>query len=109
MMKTLYQHRRHTKNILMVHIILVTKYRKPLLTGQFEHDIRKCLADVCIKYHWYIKRMKSDRDHIHILLQYNPTDSVSRIVSMLKQYSTYHAWKDHSSLLQPNYWKEKTL
>lgn len=104
-----YQHRRHNKNLLMVHIILVTKYRKGLLTGRFRDDVKQYIFETCVRYHWYIKRMETDKDHIHILLQYNPTDSISKIVSLLKQHSTYLAWKHHSHMLNRHYWKEKTL
>lgn len=104
-----YQHRRHNKNLLMVHIILVTKYRKPLLTDKFRDDIKQYIFDTCVRYHWYIKRMETDRDHIHILLQYNPTDNITKIVSTLKQHSTYLAWKHHFHMLRQHYWKENTL
>jgi len=53
--------------------------------------------------------METDKNHIHILLQYNPADSVTTIVRTLKQYSTYFAWKDHSSMLKQYYWKKCTL
>ena len=89
----LYQHRRHNKNLLMVHLIFVTKYRHRLLYGNF--------CDV--------KRMGFDVDHVHILLQYNPTDSISRIVSILKQYSAWHSWKNYGDFLSNFYWKERTL
>ncbi|MBQ2257394.1 MAG: IS200/IS605 family transposase [Lachnospiraceae bacterium] len=109
MSKDSYQHRKHNKNLLMVHLIFVTKYRKILFVGNFRNDIKQYIFDTCKKYGWYIKRMETDKDHIHILLQYNPTDSITRIVSALKQHSTYHAWKNHESLLRSEYWKEKTL
>lgn len=35
-----YQHRRHNKNLLMVHLIFVTKYRKKILLGNFNNDIK---------------------------------------------------------------------
>lgn len=104
-----YQHRRHNKNLLMAHIILVTKYRKKLFFGKFRNDTKQYLYNICVRKHWYIKRMETDKDHIHILLQYNPTNSITGIVSMLKQYSTYQAWKHHKTLLCRNYWKEHTL
>ena len=53
--------------------------------------------------------METDRDHIYILLQYNPDDSITRIARTLKQCSTYHAWKRHAPLLRHFYWKEHTL
>lgn len=98
-----YQHRRHNKNLLMVHLIFVTKYRKKILLGNFNNDIKQYIFDICQERHWYIKRMETDKDHIHILLQYNPTDSIKNIVSLLKQKSTYMAWKKYSNMLKKYY------
>ena len=104
-----YQHRRHNKNLLMVHLILVTKYRKTLFTGRFRDDIKQYIYDICKEHHWYIKRMETDKNHIHILLQYNPSDSMTQIVSVLKQYSTHLAWESHSGFLSKYYWKKRIL
>lgn len=107
--KDIYQHRRHNKNLLMVHLIFATKYRKALFFGGFRSDIKQYLFEACCRYSWYVVRMGTDRDHIHILLQYSPTDSITRIVSRLKQQSTYLAWKYHGDTLRRHCWKEKTL
>lgn len=104
-----YQHRRHNKNLLMAHIIFVTKYRKKLFYGSFRTDIKQYIYDICVKHHWYIRRMETDKDHIHILLQYNPTDCITDIVSRLKQESTYLAWKHYASGLKQQYWKNRIL
>ncbi len=104
-----YQHRRHNKNLLMVHLIFVTKYRKRLLISRIKNDIKQLLFDTCKQHHWYIKRMETDKDHVHILLQYNPTDSITKIVSTLKQCSTWHIWQMHGKLLRQYYWKERTF
>ena len=104
-----YQHRRHNKNLLMAHIIFVTKYRKKLFYGTFRDNIKQYIFGTCKKYHWYISRMETDKDHIHILLQYNPTDSITAIVSALKQYTTYLAWKNYSLMLKQHYWRKHTL
>ena len=73
-MNHIYQHRRHNKNLLMVHLIFAAKYRKALLFGTFRTDVKQYMFDACIEHHWYIRRMETDKDHIHILLQYNPMD-----------------------------------
>ncbi len=104
-----YQHRSHNKNLLMAHIIFVTKYRKNILHGSLRDDVKQYVFDAAKSRHWYIRRMETDGDHIHILLQYNPSDSITRIVSWLKQASTYHSWKNHSDELSGQYWKENTL
>lgn len=105
----IYQHRRHNKNLLMVHLIFVTKYRKKLFYGDFKNDIKQYIFDTCKQHHWYIKRIETDKDHVHILLQYNPTDSITEIVSSIKQNSTYLAWKTHTLSLKNEYWKKKIL
>ena len=104
-----YQHRRHNKNLLMAHLIFATKYRKPLLSGPFRQDIKQYLYEICVRNHWYIRRMETDRDHIHILLQYNPTDSITKIVHTLKQKSTWQAWQYHGHWLNKHYWKKHVL
>ena len=93
----------------MAHIIFVTKYRKPLLTDARRDDVKQIIYEICVRHHWYIVRMETDIDHIHILLQYNPTDSIFAIVTVLKSYSTYHMWKRHEKYLRKHYWKERTL
>jgi len=104
-----YQHRRHNKTLLMVHLIFVTKCRKPILVNGFTDGVKRIIFDTCKKKHWYIHRMETDKDHIHILLQYSPKDSVTEIVSTLKQMSTFYAWKHYSRFLKDYYWKEHTL
>ncbi len=93
----------------MAHIILVTKYRKKLLSGNFRKSVKQALYEVCLEHHWYIIRMETDNDHVHILLQYNPADSITGIVSLLKQVSTWRLWKDCPVFLSHHYWKERTL
>ena len=83
-MKDIYQHTRHNKNLLMAHIILLTKYRKELFFGSFRNDVKQYIYDTCVKHHWYVKRMETDKDHIHILLQYDPTDCITDIIRTLK-------------------------
>lgn len=78
-----YQHRKHNKNLLMVHIIFVTKYRKSLFYHAFRCDIKQYLFETCKRYHWYLRRIETDRDHVHMLLQYNPIDCIAGIISKL--------------------------
>ena len=108
-MNNIYQHRRHNKNLLMVHLIFATKYRKALLFGTFRTDVKQYMFDACIEHHWYIRGMETDKDHIHILLQYNPMDSITGIVSVLKQYSTYQAWKNHGHMLKKTLLERKNV
>lgn len=100
----------HTKYSMKVHIIFVTKYRKKLFkTDEQIAEVKQFVHDEAKKYGYIIIQMETDKDHIHILLEYSPKVSVSDIVKQLKQYSTYQMWKFHKSYLTTQYWKRHIL
>lgn len=99
----------HTKYSLTVHMIFVTKYRKKLLLGKAEGDVKQFLCDAANATGVRIMAMETDKDHVHILIRYKPDMSVSYIASQLKQRSTYSMWKYHAGLLKRNYWKHRVL
>lgn len=100
----------HSKYSMKVHLIFVTKYRKKIfMSGRRADDVKQFLYDASGKYGYRIIQMETDKDHVHILLEYNPKVSVSDIVRQLKQYSTYQMWNYHIECLSRQYWKHKIL
>lgn len=100
----------HSKYSLKVHLIFVTKYRKKIFNYKnIDEDVKQFFYDVSTKYHYKIIQMETDKDHIHILLEYNPNDKISEIVKYLKQYTTYMIWNKYSNVLSKFYWKRKNL
>ena len=53
--------------------------------------------------------METDKDHIHLLIDYDPKVSVLQIVRRLKQETTSELWKVHDSYLKKHFWKEHTF
>ena len=105
-----YHYRGRSKTKLLAHLVFVTKYRKPIFAGSFESGVKQMLFEPAERHHWHIQTMETDKDHIHILLQYPPGDSIRHIVSILKQESTYHIWRTHHhKMLARHYWAERTL
>ena len=98
-----YNRRCHSQYSMKVHIIFVTKYRKKLFRlEKLADDVKQFLYDVTKKYGYEIIQMETDKDHVHILLEYSPKVSVSDIVKQLKQYRTYQMWKIHGDYLSKN-------
>lgn len=102
-----YNHKNRRKYMLKVHIVLVTKYRKQLLCGILAEDLKQKIYDLSEMYYFSIIAMESDLDHILVLLEYDTTESVSNIVKIIKQYTTYHLWEKHADYLANRYWKRK--
>lgn len=74
---------------LKVHLIFVTKYRRPILVSGLETCVKEKISELCLKHECDIVAMETDRDHIHLLLSYDATERVSDIVHCLKQETTW--------------------
>ena len=51
--------------------------------------------------------METDKDHIHLLVEYDTTDRVCDIVKAIKQETTYYLWQKYNNSLSKQYWKKK--
>ena len=76
-----------SKHYLKIHLIFVYKYRKPLLMGNLNEDMKTILENITNNSDFNIEVMESDINHIHFLIRYIPRLSVSSIVRKLKQES----------------------
>ena len=98
------------KYLLQCHLIFVCKYRKKFfLNPNISDKVKQLSFDICSKYDINIEEMETDKDHIHYLIEYEPTISISKIVNLMKSYITFHIWKTEYNYLKTYLWKEKTL
>jgi putative transposase len=98
-----------SKHYLKIHLIFVCKYRKPLLIGNLNEDMKTILENITNNSDFSIEVMESDINHIHFLIRYIPRLSVSSIVRKLKQESTKQIWSLYSDVLSQEFWLEKTF
>jgi putative transposase len=105
-----YASKNHSKYLLMVHLIFVCKYCKKLLI-KFGNQIKKILNDIAEEKDFEIIEMEVDKDHIHLIVNYNVTQSILDIVRLLKQISTYRIWRrnNNHNYLTKQFWLEKTF
>ena len=79
------------KYLLQYHIIFVCKYRKKLLVSrQISDDIQQFSYEICQRHSVIIRYMETDKGHIHYMIETEPTMSISKIVNLMKSYTTYH-------------------
>lgn len=104
-MKRKYFSKNHAKFLIKYHFIFVVKYRKPLLNN----EICKLLSDYFSNNfsNFSIDFLGFDEDHLHIMVNSEPTISPTQIARKLKQESTYYIWKNVN--LSNHFWKEKTF
>jgi putative transposase len=66
------------------HIIFCTKYRKKLLVGEIEKDMKALLQFQADKNQLEIASLEVMPEHVHIFVKCDPTDSPHRIVQQFK-------------------------
>ena len=98
-MQNRYNRRNRRKYNLKVHIVLVTKYRKALLQ-------KHAISYLAEQNNWNIITMETDKDHIHILLEYDATERICAIISVIKQRTTHWIWIWYRDVLSKQYWKK---
>lgn len=71
----------HSKYSMKVYSIFVTKYRKKIFkSSEWADDVKQFLYDATKNHGYTIIQMETDKDHVHILLEYSPKTSVSDMV-----------------------------
>jgi putative transposase len=74
----------HTKHRLQVHLVWIPKYRKRVLRGKIAIRLRQLLREACKMNRWHISEMSLQADHIHLIMQIKPSESISGVVQILK-------------------------
>ena len=72
--------------------------------------MKQIFNEISEEHNVNILEMEVDKDHIHLLVQYNPTQSILEIVRLFKQISTYRIWRsEYRTFLRKHFWKEHTF
>ena len=79
---------RHCVFALHAHLVFVTKYRGRCFTTKHLAILQKSFTEVCTDFGASLKEMNGDRDHVHLLITYPPTVSLSKLVNSLKGVSS---------------------
>ena len=78
---------------------------------KYGYEIKKIMYNIAQENDLNIIEMETDKDYIHILVQYQPIRSVLEIVRLFKQISTYRIWRqnNNANYLKRDFWKENTF
>lgn len=86
-------------------MVLVTKYRKPVLTGAVKDVVYKTIQDIFEEKQLVILEMNGEADHIHILFEADPFTSLGELVNVVKTKTSHFARKQFAdTILKQHYW-----
>ncbi len=63
------------------------------------------MLEIAATQRFKIEEMECDKDHLHMLINYEPTQNISSIVKVLKQISTHLLYEKYSRELHCHFWK----
>ena len=82
---------RHGRNcvfLIHVHLVFVTKYRRCVFTHSIIDELRVIFSDVCRDFEAELIEFDGENDHVHLLINYPPKVSISKLVNSLKGVSS---------------------
>ena len=101
-----YYTNRHGCFLLQYHIVLVTKYRHPVLTGEVKETVYERIRCVAESRGFNLLEVNGEADHVHLLIEADPQTSPGEIVNVLKTQTSRRARKLYGdTVLKDYYWK----
>lgn len=83
---------------LKYHIVWCTKYRRKVLTEEIQNSLKEFIEEICKTNGYKIEALETMSDHVHIFVQASVKDSVHRIVSQIKGYTSFKLREKHTEL-----------
>ena len=101
-----YYTNRHSCFLLQYHIVLVTKYRHPVLTGDVKAAVYERINYVAENRGFNILELNGEEDYVHLLIEADPQTPPAELVNVIKTQTSRKTRKLYgNTLLKKYYWK----
>lgn len=92
-----------------VHLVFVTKHRRLVFTKKTLARLFPLFSHITAKFQGELIELNGEKDHVHLLINYPPTCSISKLVNSLKGASSrvIRKWQDphiQKALYGKNFW-----
>ena len=101
----IYKRNKHCCYDIQYHMVLVTKYRHPVIQGDIEIRLHEIIKYLLEKANCSLIEVNSDKDHVHILFDATPQTNLSVLANNIKTVTSRKLRQEFSAELEPYYWK----
>lgn len=91
---------------LHAHVVLVTKYRKGPITDRVRNLLIGTTREVCERYGVTLVEADGESDHLHLLIDYPPKVSLSKLVGAIKTNTSKRVREQHWPEVSKALWGE---
>ena len=91
--------------MLHAHLVFITKYRGRIFGAEHLESLEGLFRRVCTDFEAELVEFNGEDDHVHLLVNYPPKVTLSRLVNSLKGVSSRRLKLMHPELVKPAYQK----
>ena len=95
----------HSVFSLNYHLVLVVKYRRPVINDTVSARLREIFEYIQPSYNITLKEWNHDRDHVHVLFSAHPKSELTRFLNAYKSASSRLIKKEFPEI-RGKLWKE---
>ena len=99
-----YYTNRHSCFLLQYHMVLVTKYRHPVLSGEVKDLVYRTIREIFDDRGLIILQMNGEPDHIHILFEADPFTAPGELANVIKTKTARFARKQYGDTILKQYY-----
>jgi REP-associated tyrosine transposase len=89
-------------------LVFVTKYRHPVFAYRHLDRAEQVMRDVCADFSAELREFNGEANHVHLLVNFPPTVTISRLVNSLKGVSSRRLRQEFPDL-RAHYWRAQRL
>jgi len=90
---------------LQYHLVIVTKYRRKVISEEMKKRLGEIFFDTLLKWECELIEFNGEADHVHLLFSATPKPSLSVLVNNLKTVSSRLIRKEFKREVSKVYWK----
>ena len=105
MENALYRTNRHSCYLLQYHLVIVTKYRHPVIQGGIKTFLIEQTKRLFDLWKCNVISINTDKDHIHIMFEAQPQVQLSKLINNYKTSTSRMIRNRFAEQLEPYYWK----
>ena len=87
-----------------VHLVFVTKYRRKVFTKHILNELKSIFVKICTDFEADLIEFEGEEDHVHLLINYPPKLTISKLVNILKGVSSRLLRKKQYPSIQQSLW-----
>ena len=95
----------HSVYSIHLHLVLVTKYRRQVITLPMIERMGEIFQHICKKKKSLMLQFDGESDHVHLLIDLHPDNNISQLVASLKSSSSRVIRKEFKSEVDKAYSK----